>query len=92
MEKFLNETRSLPGVIVLASTNKGYRSFNDYFTHNLIDISVLLGVDFSTVVPSGVQDGSASWLMPRDTTAPKNAATFANLLANSTLLGLPLYV
>ncbi|TFY77864.1 hypothetical protein EWM64_g6152 [Hericium alpestre] len=85
MQAFFDASRQIPGVNVSLAMSVEYASWYEFFYNNLVDPSRGFGLNFAQQTLYSVQ---ASWLMPRELTAPENAATLAGVLTQIGL-GLP---
>jgi len=92
MDAFLAEAQNITGVTVSVSTYHNYISFGQFAHDNLVEPTKAIGFNYTTVVPGQVQSVTSSWLLPREVTAPENAQMLAELMANVTAVGTPLYV
>jgi hypothetical protein len=90
MSAFFDEAKNLTGVTVTVAKYAEYPSFGVFIHDELIDSTKSIGFNFTTVVPGQVQGGDASWLLPREVTAPENAEMIAKLIVNTTVFGIPL--
>ncbi|KAF5350794.1 hypothetical protein D9758_010350 [Tetrapyrgos nigripes] len=91
-QAFFDEAKNLTGVDTSVAEFDVYSSFGQWVETELVDPSTVIGINFTAVAPGQVQSVTGSWLMPREVTAVENAESFAKLLANLTVAGIPFFV
>ncbi|KAF5362931.1 hypothetical protein D9758_007026 [Tetrapyrgos nigripes] len=92
MSAFFEEAKTLSNVNVSLAEFHSYRSFGEFVVENLVEPTNAIGYNYTTTVPGNVQSVTSSWLIPRDLTAPENAESFAQVLANTTSSAVPFFV
>lgn len=91
LESFFSASKAIPGVTVSVAMSVEYPSFFVFFDDNLVDSSKGFGLNFTSLASAGRPSVASSWLMPRNLTAPENAAQLGEIFANISV-GIPLYV
>lgn len=77
LQSFYNESAQVDGVNVSLAITVNYRSFQEFVNDNLADTSKGHGLNYSQFHVSGQRAYLSSWLLPRNATAPENAANLA---------------
>ncbi|KAK7468968.1 hypothetical protein VKT23_003467 [Stygiomarasmius scandens] len=92
LNAFFDEAATVPGVTILVRDTRWYRSFYQFVYENLVDSSHVIGFNFTAVIPGNSQSSTAAWLMPANVTSPEFAQEFAQVMANTSVLGIPFMV
>ncbi|KAI0695239.1 hypothetical protein BC835DRAFT_1406268 [Cytidiella melzeri] len=77
LNSFYNASMQVEGVNVSLAITHPYPSFQAFVHDNLDDTSLGFGLNFSNFHVSGQRAYLSSWLLPRNLTAPENAAVLA---------------
>ncbi|KAF5346792.1 hypothetical protein D9758_015737 [Tetrapyrgos nigripes] len=82
LKEFMEEAKKIPGNNVTVSTFRDYVSFEDFCDKNLKQDPNAVGFNLTEIVYGQVQLVTSSWLLPREATAPENAAKMAKAVAS----------